>query len=112
MKKWFSLIGIVIALGVPIFLMYQNDDSSILGVAVIVYVIAVVVEEWKKKKVTTYAAILAYVAMITYGAVKMAMAEEVFYKERSEVLVNIVKYGAIILIATPFLYLDNKNRVL
>lgn len=109
MKKWCSLIAFIIALGTPIFLMYQNHDSSILGVAVFAYVIAAVVEGWKKIKVTTYATILAYVAIITYGAVKMAMVEEVFYKERAEVLVNIVKYGAILLLATPFLYLDNKE---
>lgn len=112
MKKWCSFIAFVIALGVPIFLMYQNHDSSILGVAVFSYVIAVVFEEWKKKKFTTYATILAYIAIITYGAVKMAMVEEVFYKERVEVLVNIVKYGSILLLATPFFYLYNKERVL
>lgn len=109
MNKWCTLIAIIIAFGIPAFLMYQNHDSSIFGVAVFAYVIVAAFEEWKKKKVTTYATILAYVAIITYGAVKMAMVEEVFYKERAEVLVNIVKYGAILLLATPFLYLYNKQ---
>ena len=84
--------------------MYQNHDSGIFGTAVISYAALAGIEEWKKKKVTTFAPLAGYIAMIVYGAVKISLADEVFYSGRTEVLVNIVKYGAILLLAIPFLY--------
>ena len=108
MIQW---VAMIICIGVPLFLMYQNHHTALLGVAVISYVTVAGIEELRKKKYTTYAPLIAYIALITYGAVRIALADEVFYEERTEVLVNIVKYGSIILLAIPFFYIYNKEKV-
>ena len=96
--------AVSICIAIPAFLMYQNHDSGIFGTAVISYATLAGIEECKKNKATRYAPLVGYIAMIVYGAVKIANTNEVFYNERTEVLVNIVKYGAILLLAIPFLY--------
>lgn len=106
-KEW---IAIIICIGVPVFLMYQNDNATLLSIPVITYVVAAGLQEWKKKPYTTYAPLVAYAALIIYGAVRIALVDEVFYKERTEVLVNIVKYGSILLLSIPFIYNINKIK--
>lgn len=106
-KEW---IAAIICIGVPVFLMYQNDNATILSIAVISYAVMGGLQEWKKKPYTTYAPLVAYAAIIIYGAVRVALSDEVFYKEKTELLVNIVKYGSFILLSIPFIYNINKVK--
>lgn len=106
-RQW---IAVTICIAVPVFLMYQNNESGIFGTAIISYVVMAVAEEWKKIKVTAFAPVVGYIAIIMYGAVKITLTDESFYKERIDILVNIVKYGAILLLAIPFFYYNKEDE--
>ena len=107
LNEW---IAVIISIGVPALLMYLTHETTIFSVAILTYVLVAVLEELKKIHFTTLAPLAAYIAMIVYGAVKIVLADEVFHNERIEVLVSIVKYGAILLLAIPLLYKINKVK--
>ena len=106
-KQW---IAVTICIVVPAFLMYQNHNTTLFSMAVLSYVVIGVIEELKKRKVTTWAPLVGYITMIIYMSVKIVMSDKVFYRQQTEILVNVVKYGAILLLAIPLLYYNKDDN--
>lgn len=101
--EWFAIL---ILIGVPTFLMWSYHLGSAFGIAIFTYVVMGFIEDFNKKKIVSFAPLVAYILMVSFYAVKIVFAEEVFSGEEVENLMVVVKYGAILLLAIPILYIN------
>lgn len=101
-------IAMIIALGVPIFLMYHCNMTKLCFASIPIYLIAGILCEYFKRKLLWCTPIFAYLYMILCGVWEIVSGDQIFYQRDSIILVQIVEYGSIVLLAIPIFYYNDK----
>ena len=102
-------LAMIVALGVPIILMYSCHMSALIAASLPIYIVTGVIDGIRKKKTIWITPIYSYVLMIVFGVARVINVERFLYEESVSTLTHIVKYGSLVLLTIPILYYNKEN---